>query len=103
MVAQGELWLMETPNEKRRPVLVVSRDEVIPVLNNVVVAPVTSTIRNIPTCIPVGPDHGIDHESVAAFDNLAVVPKSVLTARLGSLGLAGRRQICTALEAMANC
>ena len=41
MVAQGELWLMETPNRKRRPVLVVSRDEVIPVVNNVVVAPVT--------------------------------------------------------------
>ena len=41
MVAQAELWLMETPNQKRRPVLVVSRDEVIPVLNNVVVAPVT--------------------------------------------------------------
>ena len=103
MVAQGELWLMRTPNHKQRPVLVVSRDDVIPVLNNVVVAPVTSTIRNIPTCIPVGPDEGIDHESVATFDNLAAVPKSVLTARLGSLGLDGRRQICNALEAMANC
>ncbi len=103
MVAQAELWLMETPNQKRRPVLVVSRDDVIPVLNNVVVAPVTSTIRDIPTCIPVGPDEGIDHESVATFDNLAAVPKSVLTTRLGSLGLDGRRQICNALEAMANC
>jgi len=39
---------METPNAKRRPVLVVSRDEAIAVLDNVVVAPVTSTIRNIP-------------------------------------------------------
>ena len=65
MVAQAELWLMETPNQKRRPVLIVSRDEVIPVLNNVVVAPVTSTIRDIPTCIAVGPDEGIDHDSVA--------------------------------------
>lgn len=103
MVAQAELWLMETPNQKRRPVLVVSRDEVIPVLNNVVVAPVTSTIRDIPTCIPVGPDVGIDHDSVATFDNLAAVPKSVLTTRLGSLGLDGRQQICRALEAMADC
>lgn len=103
MVAQAELWLMETPNQKRRPVLVVTRDEVIRVLNNVVVAPVTSTIRTIPTCIPVGPDEGIDHDSVATFDNLAAVPKSVLTTRLGSLGLDGRRQICDALEAMANC
>lgn len=103
MVAQAELWLMETPNQKRRPVLVVSRDEVIPVLNNVVVAPVTSTLRDIPTCIPVGPEEGIDHDSVATFDNLAAVPKSVLTARLGGLGTDGRRQICEALDAVANC
>lgn len=103
MVAQAELWLMETPNQKQRPVLVVTRDEVIPVLNNVVVAPLTSTIRNIPTCIPVGADEGVDHDSVATFDNLAAVPKSVLTTRLGSLGVDGRLQICRALEAMANC
>lgn len=103
MVAQGELWLMETPNQKRRPVLVVSRDEAIPVLNNIVVAPVTSTVRDIPTCIPVGPEHGIDHDSVATFDNLAAVPKSVLTTRLGHLGLGGRRRICEALDALANC
>ncbi len=103
MVAQAELWLMETPNQKRRPVLVVSRDEVIPVLNNIVVAPVTSTVRNIPTCIPVGPDEGIAHESVATFDNLAAVPKSVLTTRLGQLGAGGRQQICQALDALANC
>ncbi|MGI8792215.1 MAG: type II toxin-antitoxin system PemK/MazF family toxin [Acidimicrobiales bacterium] len=103
MVAQAELWLMETPNRKRRPVLVVSRDEAIPALNNVVVAPVTSTIRDIPTCIPVGPAEGIDHDSVATFDNLAAVPKSVLTTRLGELGAGGRRKICEALDAVANC
>ena len=103
MVAQAEIWLMETPNRKRRPVLVVTRDEAIPLLNNVVVAPVTSTIRNIPTCLRVGPDEGIDQDSVATFDNLAAVPKSVLTTRLGQLGPAGRGQICTALEALANC
>lgn len=102
MVAQAELWLMETPNKKRRPVLVVSRDEVIPVLHNVVVAPITSTIRDIPTCIPVGLEEGIDHDSVATFDNLAAVPKSVLTTRLGAL-VNGRQQICGALEAVADC
>jgi len=94
---------METPNKKRRPVLIVSRDDVIPVLNNVVVAPVTSTIRNIATCVAVGPSEGIDHDSVASFDNLAAVPKSVLTTRLGALGVDGRQQICSALDAMADC
>jgi mRNA interferase MazF len=103
VVAQAELWLMETPNQKRRPVLVVSRDEVIAVLNNVVVAPVTTTVRDIPTCIPVGAEEGIDNDSVATFDNLAAVPKSVLTRRLGDLGIGGRRRICNALDALANC
>jgi mRNA interferase MazF len=103
VVGQGEIWLMETPNQKRRPVLIVSRDEAIPVLNNIVVAPLTSTLRDIPTCIRVGHDEGIDHESVATFDNLAAVPKSVLTTRLGQLGVGGQRLICDALDALANC
>lgn len=103
MVAQGELWMMETPNHKRRPVLVISRDEAIPVLNNIVVAPVTSAVRHIPTCIPVGAEEGLSHDSVATFDNLAAVPKGVLTRRLGELGVGGRRRICDALDALANC
>ena len=99
MVAQGELWLMETPNRKRRPVLVISRDEVIPVVNNVVVAPVTSTIRDIPTRIPVGVDEGIDHDSVATFDGGAqsgnrthdLLITSELLYRLSHLG--GERRV----------
>ena len=65
---------METPNQKRRPVLVVSRDDVIPVLSNVVVAPVTSTVRAIATCVPVGTDEGIDHDSVATFETSRPCP-----------------------------
>jgi mRNA interferase MazF len=103
VVAQAELWFLETPNNKQRPVLVVMRDEVIPVLNNVGVAAVTCTIRTIPTCVAVGPTEGIDHDSVATFDSLAAVPKSVLTRRLGSLGIDGRQKICHDLSAVADC
>jgi mRNA interferase MazF len=103
VVAQGELWLMEPPNAKRRPVLIVSRDSAIPVLNNIVVAPVTSTIRTIATCVAVGRDEGIDHDSVASFDNLAAVPKSMLTTRLGSLRPGGHKRMCDALQALADC
>jgi len=55
------------------------------------------------TCIPVGPDEGVDHQSVATFDNLAAVPKAVLTVRLGRLGVDGHQLICDALDAMAAC
>jgi mRNA interferase MazF len=103
VVAQGEIWLLEAPNQKRRPVMVVTRNEAIPVLNNVVVAPVTSTIRRIPTCIPLGRDEGLDRESVASFDNLTAVPKSLLTVRLGSLAGGGRTHICASLAALSDC
>jgi mRNA-degrading endonuclease toxin of MazEF toxin-antitoxin module len=51
----------------------------------------------------VGAEEGLDHDSVASFDNLAAVPKAVLTRRLGRLGADGRRRICEALDALANC
>lgn len=94
---------MEPPNNKRRPVLIVTRNEAIEVLNNVVVAPLTSTVRSIPTCVPVGPEHGIDRESVATFDNLAAIPQALLTVRLGTLGSTAAQQICSALEALVDC
>ena len=103
MVAHGEIWLLQPPNGKSRPVLVVTRNEAIPVLNNIVVAPITSTIRRIPTAVTVGPDAGIDHESSATFDSLASVPKSLLTVRLGALESNRRNEICSALAAMADC
>ena len=103
MVAQGELWLMATPTGKNRPALVVTRDEAVPVLNNVLVAPVTTSIRDIPTCIPVGRPEGLRRPGVASFDNLAAVPKSVLKLRLGAPAGGGHRQICEALCAAAAC
>ena len=103
MVGHGEIWLLQPPNGKTRPVLVVTRNEAIPVLNNVVVAPITSTIRRIPTAIPVGSESGVDHESVATFDALASVPKALLSVRLGVLEANRRGEICSALAALSNC
>ena len=103
MVAQGELWLMEREDEASRPALVVSRDEAIPVLNNVLIAPVTSTVRDIPTCLPLGSAEGLRQDCVASFDNLAAVPKHMLTRRLGRLGPGGRHRLCHALRAVAAC
>lgn len=101
MPARGDRWLLEPPNGKRRPVLVGTRDEAISVLTNVVVAPVTSTIRHIPTAVPVGPAEGIDHDSVASFDNLATIPRALLTQRLGRLDLIRHHE--NALAALADC
>lgn len=85
VVARGELWWGETPDEKGRPYLVVSREAANEVMDRVLVAPITRRIRGIPSELPIGPDDGVPVESVAAFDNLRPFPKSMLVRRVGAL------------------
>jgi mRNA interferase MazF len=99
--AQGDIWWAEA-EDKRRPVLVVTRTEAIPVLNWILVAPVTRTVRGIPTEVALDTDQGLPYPSVASFDNLQPIRKSFLTQRVGALGQA-RAAICRALSALADC
>jgi mRNA interferase MazF len=95
------VWWAEVET-MRRPVLVVTRSEAVDVLTGIVVAPVTRTVRGIPTEISLGPEDGLPEQCVAAFDNLQRVSRSALTRRLGDI--APRREaICTALRALADC
>ena len=97
---QGDIWWAEA-EDKRRPVLVVTRSGAIPVLTSILIAPITRSIRGIPTEIPLGTAEGLPQECVASFDNLQPIRKSFLTDRLGDLGLRGS-ELCAALEAMAD-
>lgn len=99
--AQGEIWWAES-EDKRRPVLVVTRDEAIPVLSGIVVAPVTRTVRHIPTEVLLGEAEGLRVECAASFDNLQRIRRSALVARVGRLG-ARRDEICGSLRALADC
>lgn len=99
---QGEIWWAEA-EDKRRPVLVVTRSDAIDVLTWIVVAPVTRTVRTIPTEIPLGAAHGLGVDCVASFDNLQPIRRSYLTERVGRLDIEEEGAICRALEAMADC
>jgi mRNA interferase MazF len=98
---QGEIWWAET-EEKRRPVLVVTRSEAVEVLTGIVVAPVSRTVRGIPTEIHLGQNEGLGIECAASFDNLQPILRSALTERVGALGVRGE-EICAALRALADC
>lgn len=98
---QGEIWWAEVETS-RRPVLVVTRSEAVSVLTAIVVAPVTRTVRRIPTEIQLGADEGLSQECVASFDNLQRVPRGSLTMKIGDLGLR-RNEICTAVRTMTDC
>ena len=69
----------------------------------IVVAPVTRTIRGIPTEVPLGAEEGLPTACVASFDNLQPIRPSRLTNRLGRLAPARMGEVCVALAAMADC
>ena len=98
---QGEIWWAEA-EDQRRPVLVVTRSEAVPALTGIVVAPVTRTVRDIPTEVRLGESEGLPVECAASFDNLQRVRRSALAERVGELG-SRRQQICAALRALADC
>jgi mRNA interferase MazF len=100
--AQGEVWWAEAEN-KRRPVLIVTRSEGIPVLTWLVVAPVTKTVRDIPTEVALGPQEGLPVQCAATFDNLQPIRRSFLTQRVGRLDAERRGEVCRALSALADC
>jgi mRNA interferase MazF len=98
---QGEIWWAESEH-KRRPYLIVTRSEAVPILSKVVAAPVSRTVRGIPTEIALGPSEGLHVECAASFDNLEPILRSALTERAGTLG-PRRNEICETLSALADC
>lgn len=100
---RGEIWWGESEGIGRRPFLVLTRDAAIPVLNNLVCAPVTTTIRSIPTELSLGTTDGMPKPCVASMDNVRVVPKSHLVGRLARLGPDRMTEMCGILNTAMGC
>ena len=98
-IEQGEIWWGEATSSKGRPYLVLTRDEAIPVLRTVLVAPISRTIRRIPTEIPLGISEGLPVASVATMDGVLACPKSRLVRRMGALAPERRHELGDALAA----
>lgn len=83
---RGEIWWAELPAPVgRRPVVLLSRNEAYAVRELVIVAPITSRVRRIPTEVALGRTDGLPRRCVANLDTLTTIPKRVLTQRLASL------------------
>lgn len=100
---RGEVWWAEIEDVGRRPFLVMTRSAAIPVLHSVLAAPVTRTIRDIPTELRLGPGDGMPTDCVASFDNLRVVPKAYLVERQCALDPMHLDEACGALRAAVDC
>ena len=83
--------------------MVLTRDEAIPVLRTLLVAPVTRMVRDIPTEVPLGPDDGLPTDCVAAFDATTVFPRTMLVRRMGALTPSRIHELCDAMAAAIDC
>ena len=103
-VNRGEIWLHEFRSpDKRRPVLVLTRPEVIGLLSTVMVAPITSTIRGAPSEVGVGIDEGLKHDSAVNLDHVQTVQKVRLRQFIGTVPAATMRRVCRALAIATGC
>lgn len=84
---RGEVWWANLPEPwNRRPVLLLARDEAYAILSWVMVAPLTTTIRNIPSAVPLDPvADGVPQLSVVSLDNIQAIRKNWLDTMLVAL------------------
>lgn len=101
---RGEVWLYRFRKpDTRRPVLVLSRDDVIGLLQTVTVTPITSTIHGAPSEVIVGIDEGLKHDSAVNLDHVQTVQQSGLETWMGQLSTAKMRKMCRALGIALGC
>jgi mRNA interferase MazF len=85
-VNRGDVcWYSFQAPDKRRPVLILTRDSAIGILNSVTIAPITSTIRGIPTEVILSEEDGLPATCAANFDNIQTVPKRNIGERIARL------------------
>jgi mRNA interferase MazF len=93
-VARGEIWMFSFPkSDKKRPVLVLTRQDMIGRLETVTVVPITSTIRGVPSEVVLGPEAGLKRSSAANLHHLATVPLAGLRSFVGHISQEGMGQL----------
>lgn len=78
-------WYTFAEPDKRRPVLILTRDTAISFLSALTVAPITSTIREIPSEVYLDEQNGLLGPCAINFDNIVTLPKAKLKDYLTSL------------------
>jgi mRNA interferase MazF len=103
-VNRGEIWLYEFARpDKRRPVLILSRQEVIGLLRTVMVAPITSATRGAPSEVIVGIAEGLKNESAVNLDHVQTIERRRLRCFIGSLSPEKMDDVCRSLAIATGC
>jgi mRNA interferase MazF len=102
-VNRGEIWLAQV-GRKRRPVLVLTRNEVLEVRALVTVAEITSSMRGLAAEVPIDhTEHGLDRESAINCDGLHTVAQTSLTEFVGAASRETMRRVCAAVSYALDC
>jgi mRNA interferase MazF len=89
--------------DKLRPVLLLTRASTLPHLSRVTVAPITSTLRGVPSEVALGAEDGMKQACAVNLHNLVTVSKDDLGRRVAQLGAERLRQVCAALAFALGC
>jgi mRNA interferase MazF len=96
---RGEIrWYKFQHPDKNRPVLILSRDSVIEYLGEVTIAPITTTIRDIPSEVLLTKADGLPRECVVNCDHLQTVSKGKIGSLITTLSISKRTEVAEAIS-----
>ena len=95
---RGEIrWYRFQQPNKKRPVLILTRQSALGFLGDATIAPITSTIREIPSEVPLTTDEGVPRDCAVNLDHLQTVPAARLGALITTLGSERMNEVRAAL------
>lgn len=102
-IGHGQLWWADLDGDKIRPVLVLTRSWIAPKLTRVLVAPITTTVRDIPCEVALDATNGVPKHCVANLDNIGLVDTDRLLDHIGNMTSNRWPAVCAAMAHVMAC
>lgn len=96
---RGEVrWYKFSHPDKKRPVVILTRNSIIEYMGEITVAPITSTIRDIPSEVLLGPQDGLKHDCAINCDHIQTVSKTRVGALIAAISRQKLKEISEAIS-----
>lgn len=103
-LSRGDVYLCQfAPPDKQRPVLILTNDGAVGHLSSVTVAPITSTVRDVPSEVVLGVEDGMKARCAVNLHNTVTVSQERLGKRVASLSKERMSEVCVALRFALGC
>lgn len=103
-ISRGDVRLYQyAPPDKKRPVVVLTRDSAVPYLSTVTVAPITTAVRGVPSEVRLTENDGMKTHCAVNLHNVVTVAQNRLGKRVGQLSPLRMAEVCAALRFSLGC